>query len=821
MPSLTHPQRAVRGWGALLLVLILWATARLGLAQAASLPARSAPLLLPSAIAYDTQGNLYLAETQANAVRRVDLSGNIVVIAGTGTQGFGGDGGPATGAELNSPEGVAVDSAGNIYVADSSNNRIRRIDAATAVVTTIAGNGKAGFGGDGAAAVSALLDLPRAIALDVKGEQLYIADSRNHRIRKVDLMSGTISTVAGDGRQGFSGDGGAASAASLDSPESIAVDLSGNLFLADTHNRRIRRVAAGTGTISTVFGDGTTGVAAVGTTALGSALALPRGLTVDRAGNLYVVDSGNHRVVRVDATTGVVTVAAGDGTEGFGGDGGAAVLAGLDSPRAAAIAPSGLLTMSDSGNQRVRQLAADPAPLTAIRTIAGLGAAVPGVLSISAPTVVAYGSGSVTASLNAGGAATGQVTFLEVGNGSSTVLGTGTLAANAAMVSLSGLAAGQHHIVATYAGDGTHAAAESSTAPVTVSPLALTATPATPAMVYGAAVPALSGSLIGVLAQDAGRVVAAFSTAATSTTPAGTYPIAVTLTGVAAGNYVLQPVSAKFVIAQANSSVSLANTTNGSGSLALAAKVMSATSGVPTGAVNLLDNGALVQQGTLTAGVIAFSPLSLSAGTHVLSATYGGDPNFLPSASASMTETISAAPAANFAIANTGAGSQLLVGGGSVSYNLSVSTSGSLSSPIALAVSGLPSFTTVSFSPSYVPPGGSGSTAVVMTVMSGTTAASAGREGRPGSGFVLGCALPWVLVMFGRGKARRPKLATAAAIFAVSAGVWGCGDRVNSTTQPGTKMQSYTLTITGTTTQSDGTTLQHSTDVVLQMSSGS
>ena len=829
MPSLFHPLCARRGWG--WIALLLFAAPPFASPQEASTPARSTPLLLPSGIAYDTAGRLYIAETRGNAIRRVDNSGNMATFAGTGTQGFSGDGGQATSAELDSPQGLAVDSSGDVYVADSGNNRIRRVDGMTGVMTSVAGVGKAGFSGDGGAAVSASLDLPRAVCLDQSGMHLYVADSRNHRIREIDLATGVIGTVAGNGRQGFSGDGASATAASLDSPESLAVDASGDLYLADTHNQRVRRIDAATRTISTILGTGAVGVAVSGAAAVGAQVALPRGLTVDRAGDVYVVESGNHRVVRVDHATGLVTVAAGAGTEGFGGDNGPAVLAGLDSPRAAALTPGGLLAISDTGDQRVRQLVADPAPGTGIETVAGLGAAAatPGVFSLSAPSVIAYGSGSVTATLTGSVGATGTVTFLDVGGGASAVIGVGTLAANSAAVSLGTISAGQHHILATYAGDGTHLAAETSTMVVTVSPLALTAVAATATMVYGTAPPSLSGSLNGVLAQDAGRVSASFSTTATSTSPSGAYPIAVMLSGAAAGNYVVQPVSASLVVAPANSSTVLTqNSSPGSVAAALTATVGSATSGVPGGRVSLLDNGSMVQTGSLSAGAVAFSAPTLSTGTHVLSAVYAGDQNFLPSTSPSLTLTISAAPAADFAIAATGAASQTLIGAGSVTYNLSVSTSGGLSSPIALTVSGLPAFTTTSFSPSYLPPGGSSPTAVVLTVTSTAMAAKSGgsqRNSMGGSGVALACSIPFAMLVLGRRRSLRgwrlPRLMALGVLPAMSFGLTGCGDRVNSSAPGSSPLKSYTLTITGTSTTSSGTTLQHSATVVLQMGSAS
>jgi sugar lactone lactonase YvrE len=256
---------------------------------------------------------------------------------------------------LNGPNGVAVDASGNLFIADEWNQRIRRVEAATGVITTVAGNGTAGFSGDGGTATSASLARPTGVAVDAAGN-LFIADQWNYRIRRVEATTGVITTVAGDGRQGFGGDGGAATSASLNTPTRVAVDGSGNLFIADYGNARIRRVEAASGVITTVAGNGIWGFGGDGGAATSANLYFPYGLAVDGSGNLFIADYGNVRVRRVQAASGVITTVAGDGTRGFSEDGGAATSASLDGPLGVAVDASGNLFIADPGNQRVRRV---------------------------------------------------------------------------------------------------------------------------------------------------------------------------------------------------------------------------------------------------------------------------------------------------------------------------------------------------------------------------------------------------------------------------------------------------------------------------------
>lgn len=324
-------------------------------------PGTSAALASPSAVAYDAGGNLYIADARNHVIRKVDAAGVITTVAGSGEQGFSGDGGSATQARLDTPTGIAVDIQGTLYIADSHNHRIRKV--AGGVITTVAGTGTAGFGGDGGAATQAQLSLPSGVAVDKDGN-LYVADTNNQRIRRIG-SNGIITTFAGNGEQSYGGDGGAATAASLDLPASVAVDLAGIVYIADRHNHCIRRVDTG-GRISTLagradidrFAGGFTGD---GGSATEAALSRPGGVAVDRDGSVYVADTNNHRIRQV--ANGVITTVAGNGKQMFAGDNGAPVGASLDTPQAVAFSSiSGNIGIVDRGNQRVRSIL-PPAPL--------------------------------------------------------------------------------------------------------------------------------------------------------------------------------------------------------------------------------------------------------------------------------------------------------------------------------------------------------------------------------------------------------------------------------------------------------------------------
>ncbi len=338
--------------------------------------ATAAQLSGPRGAALDGDGNLYIANFDSHRIRKVNAgTGNISTVAGgLGFGGFSGDGAAATAAQLNHPAGVAADSAGNIYIADIYNNRIRKVDAVTGDVSTFAGNGETGDSGDNAAASAARLDNPESLAMDSAGN-LYIADTYNHRVRKVDAVTGIITTVAGSGTRGLSGDDGAAASAQLDEPRGVALDGDDNLYIADTTNHRIRKVDAVTKTITTVAGSGTGGGAGGafgGDNGLATAAQLnyPQGVALDGDDNLYIADTTNNRIRKVDAVTKTITTFAGGETGGFNGDDGLATAAQLLLPSDVAADSSGNIYIADTWNQRIRWVDASGN----IHTLAGSGA---------------------------------------------------------------------------------------------------------------------------------------------------------------------------------------------------------------------------------------------------------------------------------------------------------------------------------------------------------------------------------------------------------------------------------------------------------------
>ena len=316
-------------------------------------PAPGAEFSFPRSVGVDGAGNIYVADTRNHRIRKIDTTGVISTVAGTGEDGNDGDGGPASEAQLCFPTGVAADSAGNLYIADNWNHRVRKVDS-EGVISAFAGSGVPGFGGDGGPAFGAQFSGPIAVAVDAAGN-LYIADSLNHRVRRVDTR-GVISTLAGSGTQGDGGDGGPASEARLAYPSGVAVDRVGNVYIADSWNHRIRKVGTG-GTISSLSGTGERGDSGDGGPASDALIAYPAAVATGPDGSVYTVafvpENGNRRVRRIDAA-GTISAFAGTGIAGYGGDGGPSDLAQLAYPLGVAVDGAGNAYIADVLNARVR-----------------------------------------------------------------------------------------------------------------------------------------------------------------------------------------------------------------------------------------------------------------------------------------------------------------------------------------------------------------------------------------------------------------------------------------------------------------------------------
>ena len=324
-------------------------------------------------IATDSFGNLFIADQNNNRVRRVDSNGIITTVAGNGAQGFSGDGGPAAQASLNFPAGVCTDAAGNLYIGDVGNFRIRKVDT-SGKITTVAGNGIQAGTGDGGPATQASMYIPIRCVVDASGN-LYVTDQSGQKIRMIN-PSGIISTFAGTGANAgphsigtYSGDGGPAINAALNNPTSITVDSIGNIYIADQYNQRIRKVDKN-GIITTIAGNGTAGYSGDNGPATSASLNFPGGLVADQNGDIYFCDDVNNRIRKISG--GAITTVAGNGAQGFTGDGGPAIQAEFNGQFGTALDGAGNLYVADSANNRIRKISTLGAGLTPQTSVAGV-----------------------------------------------------------------------------------------------------------------------------------------------------------------------------------------------------------------------------------------------------------------------------------------------------------------------------------------------------------------------------------------------------------------------------------------------------------------
>ena len=603
--------------------------------------ATEAPIFLPMGVAIDAKGNLYLADSNNDRIRRVDgQTGLISTVVGNGTSGYSGDGGLATVARISNPGGLILDGAGNLYFADSNNDVIRRVDAVSGIITTVAGIPQMnGYTGSGGLATSARLSKPEGLALDAAGD-LYIADTGNHAIREVSATTGTISTVAGTGVPGYNGDHILAVDAELSGPWSLSLGPDGSLYIADTTNQRVRTVTAATGMITTVAGTGTQGASGDGALATAALLNAPAAVLLDPAGNLYIADSGNNRIREISAATGNIQTLSGGSTEGFSGDGGPANLASMYGPYALVFDQSGNLFFSDMFNNRVREIHASVATLPAFPVMRVGKVSVPQIqgllnngnanLTVATPTLLNAALDLATTTCNAGSILTFNtagnlcnfgVDFAPVSVGAD-VLGTVTAPSNA------GNSPGIIHFsgqVLTV--QPTTLSLSSSQNPSLIgTAVTFTATVSAGGDTTSGTVSFLNNGTpiagCGDITEGSNQKAACSTTAL----PLGTSSISASYSGDANDASSVSPTILEVIKQPATIMLTASpNPAVVTATVALTATATAAT-GTPTGTVTFYDGATVIGSANLNSGGIAsFSTASLAVGTQSLTAQYSGD----------------------------------------------------------------------------------------------------------------------------------------------------------------------------------------------------
>jgi sugar lactone lactonase YvrE len=644
-------------------------------------PAASAELNTPWGTAVDPGGNFYIADTGNSRVRVVNTQtgsitvagvtvqpGAIATVAGNGVAGYSGDGIPATQAELNQPISLVIDGAGNLYIADSVNARIREVST-SGVIATVAGNGQAGSSGDGGPATNAEFYSPRGVALDSSGN-LYIADFSANRVRAVNRQSsaitiagitiqpGTIATVAGNGTAGYSGDGGLAVQAEINGPSNLAIDSASNLYIADYYNNFIRKVSLATGTITTAAGSGTPPYNNYfwgdGGPATKAQLWLPGGVTVDAAGDFYVVDTNNNRIRIVSAATGIINTLAGSGPVpndyGYAGDGGPATSALLNFPMGTAIDSKGNFYIADRFNNRIREVNVQQTTLNFTQINVGQVSAAQDVTVTNVENqTLSISQISSSAGFNENGADTTCSSGTTLAPGASCILGiefapvhVGPVTGSVVIID-NATNSPQSILVSGAGAQGTPT---------------LTWNPATTSIAYGTGLSA--GVLDATATANGNPVVGNYAYTATPSggspqavtvgtiLPVGAYTLSVLFTPTDTTDYTTATASIPFTVSPASLAVQLTGSATSiivGQTVTFTATLSGMTGGVgPTGSVVFYDGTTQIGTGpvTLISGQYqaAYSTNSLAVGQHNITAQYPGDANYNTATSNTVTVTV-------------------------------------------------------------------------------------------------------------------------------------------------------------------------------------
>jgi len=781
--------------------------------------ATNATLRLPTSVAEDGAGNIYIADSTHYRIREITvnagtMTGNITTIAGTGQPGNTGDGGQAKFATFVNPTGVALDGAGNIYVVDAGTNSVRKIDGSTGIITTFAGSaaGTAGKTGDGGLATNALLDAPEGVTVNADGN-VFIADTLNHRIRMVDVSSGIITTVAGDGNAGAPKNNANATSSALNQPYTVAFGVNGDMYIPDSANNVVEKVSNGILTI--VAGTGVAGHDGDGASALKALLHDPTGVAVDPVGNLYIADTQNAAIRKVDVSTGFISRFAGTYTAGLSGNNGSAEIATLYGPSGLYLDPLGNLLVADVFNNRIRAILGNLATarstttptrvgtesLPQAKAVQDIGTAALSVTSITAGTNTAIDAASTTctapSNINLGVSCSIGAEFAPTAEGNP-LTGNITIQAgtpnNPLVIQVIGNATAQNTSTVTTLTSSQNPALVGSAITFTAVVAGQFGTPTGTVSFTSDGADIGSGTL-----DKTGTATLAISTLAI-----GQHTIVATYQGDADNSTSVSASLIETVQAIPTATVLVPTTTNSTPSQTiLVATVVSTSGSIPTGNVDFVSGTTTLGSVALDATGAAQLPLSLAAGTYSVIAKYGGDATHSPSSSAAVSVTIS--PVASGLDLTLSSNTVTLQSGQNKTITVTLASVSGFADTIGLGCGSLPVTVTCHFSAPTVSLAANGTQKVQLTIdtnnplSGGTTAKNESPLSTGSKLYSAGLLLPMAallgVVTLRRTKRLRSSWLTLMILlvggFVVSA--IGCGGFTKSSAAPGT----YTIQVTG------------------------